>query len=160
MKQFTVLLDDDLYDFIEQWGHENDRSFSESCRHGLRMFFLPVTAPEKAPRGRIPFKRPELDEIGQYILEKGFNVDAEEFYAFYESKGWRVGNQPMRSWQAACLTWHKRHSGERTVPRHPPMYTGIVPRPEGTPEEKDRLRRELEEFEAGLPPEQRRLTKP
>ena len=38
----------------------------------------------------------------------GYKFDAEAFCAFYESKGWRVGNQPMRSWKAACVTWPKR----------------------------------------------------
>lgn len=39
----------------------------------------------------------------------GYKFDAEQFCAFYESKGWKVGNQSMKSWKAACVTWHKRN---------------------------------------------------
>ena len=115
MKQFTLMLDDDLYDIIEQWGHANDRSFSESCRHGLRIFFLPATAPEKAKRGRNIFDPPTIEEIGQYIIEKGYSFGADSFWAYYESKGWKVGNQPMRNWRSACLTWQKRREAEGTA---------------------------------------------
>ncbi len=135
MKQFTLLLDDDLYDEVEKWSHEHDRTFSESLRHGLRMFFLPATPPEKAPRGRIPFQPPTVESIAQYCIEKGYDVDAEEFHAFYESKGWRVGNQPMRSWTAACLTWHKRGANGKAKNGKPPTYTGI-PSPSGSEYQK------------------------
>ena len=30
--------------------------------------------------------------------------------AFYESKGWMVGRNPMKSWPAACATWQKREA--------------------------------------------------
>ena len=115
MKQFTALLDDDLYVVIEEWSHANDRSFSESLRHGLRMFFVPATDPIKAKRGRNVFEPPELEEIRQYSLEKGYSFEPEAFHAFYESKGWRIGNQPMRNWKAACLTWQKRREAEGTA---------------------------------------------
>ena len=39
-------------------------------------------------------------------------MDAEAFCDFYESKGWRVGSNPMRSWQAAVRTWERRNKSE------------------------------------------------
>ena len=65
------------------------------------------------PPQRKRFAPPTLDEVQKYCKERGNTVDAEQFCAFYESKGWRVGNQPMKSWQAAVLTWERRERKDR-----------------------------------------------
>ena len=59
-------------------------------------------------KGSSRFQKPTIEEIRQYCLEKGYNVDAEQFYNFYESKGWVVGKSPMKNWRAAVSTWNKR----------------------------------------------------
>lgn len=51
------------------------------------------------------FKKPTLEEIQKYCLERGNNVNASRFYDFYESKDWRVGKNKMKNWQAAIRTW-------------------------------------------------------
>jgi len=53
------------------------------------------------------FIKPTIDEIKAHILEKGYTFDAEAFYAFYESNGWKVGKNPMKNWKMACTTWAK-----------------------------------------------------
>ena len=58
------------------------------------------------------FAPPSVDEVRAYCAEKGYTFDPEAFVAFYESKGWKVGRNPMRSWQAACTTWQKRQGGK------------------------------------------------
>ena len=65
-------------------------------------------------KGSSRFQKPTIEEIRQYCLEKGYNVDAEQFFNFYESKGWVVGKLPMKNWRAAVSTWNKR---EKEVPR-------------------------------------------
>lgn len=52
-----------------------------------------------------PFVKPTIEEIRSYIDEKGVSVDAEKFYHFYESKGWMVGKNKMKSWTSAIQTW-------------------------------------------------------
>ena len=49
--------------------------------------------------------RPTLSEVNDYILSMGYTFSGEEFIAFYESNGWKVGRNPMKSWKAACRTW-------------------------------------------------------
>ena len=56
------------------------------------------------------FAPPSVDEVKAHVREKGFRFDPEAFWAFYESKGWKVGDAPMKSWQAACVTWQTRHA--------------------------------------------------
>ncbi len=58
------------------------------------------------------FNRPTLDEVRDYIASHSYSVDAEAFCDFYEAKGWRVGNNPMKNWQAAVRTWEWRNKSE------------------------------------------------
>lgn len=63
------------------------------------------------------FAPPSVAEVREYCAEKGYTFDPETFVAFYESKGWKVGGSPMKSWKAACTTWQKRR-GERKEAAH------------------------------------------
>lgn len=63
---------------------------------------------KKKNAGKPP--RPTLEEIKEYVKEKNYTFDYEAFFNFYESNGWKVGKNPMKSWQAACITWQKRQN--------------------------------------------------
>ena len=65
-------------------------------------------------KGNIRFQKPTIDAIREYCSSRGNNVDAEQFFNFYESKGWVVGKSPMKDWKAAIRTWEKR---EKEVPQ-------------------------------------------
>lgn len=54
------------------------------------------------------FQKPTIEEIRQYCQESRLDVDAEQFFLFYESKGWVIGKSPMKSWKAAVCTWSRR----------------------------------------------------
>ena len=61
------------------------------------------------------FVVPSLEEVKTYLEERKSPVDAETFWNFYESKGWKVGNQPMKQWRSAVVTWERKQgngSGE------------------------------------------------
>lgn len=53
------------------------------------------------------FVKPTVDEVKQYCAERKNKVDAEKFWDFYESKGWKVGKEPMKDWRASVRTWEK-----------------------------------------------------
>ena len=53
------------------------------------------------------FEKPTLSEIKAYCIERNNNVDAQHFYDYYESNGWKVGKNAMKNWQAAVRTWEK-----------------------------------------------------
>jgi len=54
------------------------------------------------------FIKPSVEEVRAYCQERNNGVNPEAFIDFYESKGWKVGNQPMKDWKAAIRTWEKR----------------------------------------------------
>ena len=64
------------------------------------------------------FTPPSVDEVRAYCNERGNGVDPEQFVAFYTSKGWKVGNNPMKDWKAAVITWEKRNKAEVPVKRN------------------------------------------
>ena len=60
------------------------------------------------------FQKPSIDEIRQYCISRNNSVDPEQFFNFYESKGWTIGKSPMKDWRAAVRTWEKR---EKEIPQ-------------------------------------------
>ena len=56
---------------------------------------------------RARFVKPTVEEVAAHVRARGYTFDAEQFWNYYESKGWRVGRVPMKSWQSACVTWQK-----------------------------------------------------
>ena len=53
------------------------------------------------------FEKPTLSEIKEYCIERNNNVNAEQFFDYYESNGWKVGKNSMKDWKAAIRTWER-----------------------------------------------------
>lgn len=83
-----------------------------------------VSIPPKG-KTRTRFVKPTVDEIAAYCKERGNQVDPQKFWDFYESKGWKVGKNPMKDWKASVRTWEKSElPRDRASP-------GKIWRPEG-----------------------------
>ena len=65
------------------------------------------------------FTPPSPAEVAAYCRERGNDISPESFCSFYASKGWRVGNQPMKDWRAAIRHWETRRSHENKQPSFP-----------------------------------------
>ena len=70
------------------------------------------------------FKKPTVEEVKDYCKERNNSVDAQQFFDYYESKGWKVGKSPMKDWKSAIRTWerndfnnHKSYSEEPPKPQ-------------------------------------------
>lgn len=61
------------------------------------------------------FRKPTVDEVRAYCQERKNSIDPEQFWNYYESKGWRVGKTPMKSWKACVVTW-ERYEKARDTP--------------------------------------------
>ena len=103
-------------------GH-NDRGVRSNCPGGAEIMSGPTSNNNiynninnnniNIAREKTSFKKPTVEEIAAYIQERKSPIDAEAFYAYYESIGWKVGNKPMKSWKMAIETWEKRRQAER-----------------------------------------------
>lgn len=61
------------------------------------------------------FVKPTIEEIKVYCTERNNNIDANKFYDFYESKGWLVGKNKMKDWQACIRTWEKSNDNKPSI---------------------------------------------
>lgn len=59
------------------------------------------------------FVPPTPEEVNAYCKERNNGIDGNEFVDFYASKGWMVGKNKMKNWQAAVRTWER--SDKRTI---------------------------------------------
>lgn len=64
-------------------------------------------------KGKTKFSPPTPEEVRAYCKEKGYTWDPEAFLDFYQSKGWKVGSQPMKDWKAACRNWERGEKERR-----------------------------------------------
>lgn len=64
------------------------------------------------------FVKPTVAEVDAYCKERKNGIDAEAFVAFYESKGWLIGKNPMKSWKSAIITWEKSRKQTQPVKKY------------------------------------------
>ena len=92
---------------------ENTNGMLTACsQHADSNAPIPFPSPIPSPipkdikdyRHTIP---PEMDDVKRYCQERGSPVDPVKFYDFYASKGWMVGQNKMKDWQAALRTWER-----------------------------------------------------
>ena len=63
------------------------------------------------------FKKPTLEEVKEYCLERKNNIDPKKFYDFYEVNNWTdsKGNK-VKSWKQKVITWEGRQPKQKEVP--------------------------------------------
>lgn len=86
---------------IEKSREENTKSKGE-CEGETRKRFVP----------------PTVGEVIAYCVERGNDIDAQQFIDFYASKGWMVGKNKMTDWKAAVRTWEKYHKEKQETPKN------------------------------------------
>lgn len=66
----------------------------------------PEKKAEKKERDRksIP---PTVEEVRDYCIERKNGIDPEYFCDYYAGRGWKLGKDSMKDWQAAVRTWEK-----------------------------------------------------
>ena len=60
------------------------------------------------------FQKPTIEQVEEYMKERGMSNYASRFHNFYESKGWMVGKNKMKDWKAAVRNWE---DDKKTAPK-------------------------------------------
>ena len=94
----------------------------QSCPHTNNNEYINK---ERDNKGRSPFVKPSISEVAEYCRERNNGIDPEEFWAFYESKGWMVGKSPMKDWKAAIITWEKSKKKETRQRKSQPRQESV-----------------------------------
>ena len=70
------------------------------------------------------FVKPTIEEVQAYCQERNKGVDAQRWYDYYSSNGWKVGKNPMKDWKAAVRTWERSESNGK------PKSSNFTPYPD------------------------------
>jgi hypothetical protein len=62
--------------------------------------------PTKKIRSKIP---PEQEWVENYIIENNYPFPANEFMDVYQARGWKVGREKMKDWEAAIRNFARNH---------------------------------------------------
>lgn len=68
------------------------------------------------PRITHKFVPPTLEEVRAECARRGMQDISEAFIGFYESNGWKVGHNQMKSWKGALTTWQHREVVRKSSP--------------------------------------------
>jgi hypothetical protein len=83
------------------------REMSTLSTHADTRYQIPVNTVADAPV-RARFEKPALEAMQLYGDKIGLPRDqVEACHGHYEANGWRVGRNPMKSWQFAMLNWRR-----------------------------------------------------
>jgi len=62
---------------------------------------------------------PTIPEIYEEMIQKtdeyNASIQAERFFSYYDSNGWKVGKNPMKNWKSAVAGWLNRSTPEKKV---------------------------------------------
>lgn len=94
-----------------RWGNrkisQSDKERSQNIAKIAVSDSVSVSVSDKEIK-RSRFTPPSLDDVSNYVKDKGYNIDPEAFIDFYTSKGWKIGKDTMKDWRAAVRTWARR----------------------------------------------------
>lgn len=92
------------------------------------------------------FSKPSLEELQTYIDEKGLNVNAQNFFDYYESNGWKVGRNPMKDYKATLRRWNSTNQTPKKETR-PNWLDKDIKREETSQEELEEMESLLKDFQ-------------
>lgn len=125
---------------IENNNSDNNHTVSNTSTTGIDNNNIPSSNTKRKEKKEIEerneknsgrFQRPSVQEVAAFVQSKGYDIDAEEFVSFYESKGWVVGKSPMKDWHQAVVTWavRSRKDGRKATAKAKPLgdyYTDLI----------------------------------
>ena len=85
--------------------YKNDKNIENDKNVRSKEKDIPKGISKKKPSQIIP---PTLEMVKEYCESRGNGIDPGEFIDFYTSKGWFVGKDKMKDWQASIRTWERK----------------------------------------------------
>ena len=59
-------------------------------------------------RKKKAFVPPTRDEVKAHVAEKGYHLDPDHFYDYYNSSNWHLqGGKKVSNWKQCCVTWER-----------------------------------------------------
>lgn len=78
---------------------------------------------EKERAASTGFKKPTIEEVkSEFSRILMPMTEAERFFHYYESNGWKVGKNPMKSWTSAVVNWRKNYQDKNEPSKKGPTF--------------------------------------
>lgn len=104
---------------------ENGKGNGKGSGKGSGKPSIPNPIPSPIKRTAERFTPPTVDDVREYAKTKGLPIDAERFVDFYQAKGWVVGKNGMKDWQAAVRNWARSQRDQAGKTLSPQTTKGI-----------------------------------
>ncbi len=85
---------------------------SNSSSHSTVLGEKPEKEEEERRERKKYFQIPIYDEVAMYVKERGYQMDASEFFDFYEERGWKANGRPMKDWRKCCDMWERNEKAK------------------------------------------------
>lgn len=85
---------------------------SNSSSHSTVLGKKPEKEEEERRESKKYFQIPIYDEVAMYVKEHGYQMDASEFFDFYEERGWKANGRPMKDWRKCCDMWERNEKAK------------------------------------------------
>ena len=100
-RDLSITAEDAIAAINARYGSGNEKTVAE------------VKAAPAKPKAK-RFIKPSEDDIAVYMQEKGLDSqtaknEAEKFFDYYESNGWKAGKNPMKDWKATARRWTRNN---------------------------------------------------
>jgi hypothetical protein len=92
---------------------------SKSVEYIERQRQVAKNKPKGSPRVA-KFIPPTIEEVAGHMLARRWRNHerkAEQFVAWYEGKGWKVGKALMKDWRSAVITWEGKMADDDFLPK-------------------------------------------
>lgn len=74
---------------------------------------IDIEVEKNKKKSKSVFIPPTLEEVKAYAKEKGYAVDCEYFWKYYDAGNWVDGKgNPVKNWKQKLITWAKNDSGK------------------------------------------------
>jgi len=73
---------------------------------------------ENTPPVKKLFIKPTTDQIREYCTQRKNGIDAQYFRDYYDARGWLIGKNQMKDWQAAVRTWERNNRNNYSRPEN------------------------------------------
>jgi hypothetical protein len=94
---------------------------NNSDSENLSSIFNQIEVKPKVQR----FIPPTPSEVNSYCKERKNGIDGEYFCDHYQSRGWKIGKNPMKDWKAAVRTWEKNQNNREAGYSNNQEYAGV-----------------------------------
>jgi len=95
-----------------KWGTKKENNDDSAIGSAIKEPIASKESKVKKVNTLQPITKPTIDEIRSYCNEKGFDIDPAYFWNYYETRGWMLGKNKIKSWKACVRTWVLRNKAE------------------------------------------------